>query len=29
MFGNREIPGLPTVIGTAGRDGEPKGGSRR
>jgi len=29
MHGNREIPGLPAVTGTAGRDGKPKGESRR
>ena len=29
MPGNREVPGLPEVTGTAGRDGEPKGKSRR
>ncbi len=29
MHGNREIRGLPAVTGTAGRDGKPKGKSRR
>jgi hypothetical protein len=29
MLGSREIPGLPAVIGTAGRVGKPKGGRRR
>lgn len=29
MHGNREIPGLPAAIGTAGRVGKPKGGIRR
>ena len=29
LLGNREIPGLPAAIGTAGRVGKPKGESRR
>ena len=29
MLGNREVPGLPAAIGTAGRAGKPKGESRR
>jgi len=29
MHGSREIPGLPTVRGTGGRDGKPKGEIRR
>ena len=29
MHGNREIPGLPAVTGTAGRGGKPKGEIRR